>query len=295
MKEGVRTIMDRRHNGFQKLCYNQDQEEDSTMKRLSILLIATVILFAGTICHGDNALNSANSALKQAEKDLEQASQDLQKAMLEYEAQMESMAASMNDQGVENVFLRLTYPVGESPMVFTSGWVFGVECLYVPPDKVEDDDVEPQDLSANVEWTGSGSFNPKVGPVSRPHFNSPGSNTIVLKIKVDGQEITKTIKVFAVSSSEYAHVGSHMKGNCSHGCIGCPHYVEGVIDQGSQTVLIDGKPAARVGDGGHHVGCCGPGSFTIVEGNSQVLIDGKPAVKFGCQVKTCGGVGTVIR
>lgn len=265
------------------------------MKPLSAPFLFMVIAFAWTVGHGQTALDSAIDALQETAEDLDQASLELNRAMLEYEEQMAGMAAGLNDQGVENVMIRLTHPAGESPMVFTDGWLFGVECLYVPPDKVDDDDAQPKDLSTAVEWSGSGSFQPETGPFSRPHFNAPGGNTIVLSIEVDGQEITKTVEVFAVSPSEYAHVGSRMQGNCSHGCPSCPHLVEGIIDRGSHTVLVDGKPAARVGDGGHHVGCCGPGLFTIVEGNSQVLIDGKPAVRFGSQVPTCGGTGTVIR
>ena len=265
------------------------------MKSLFTVLMIIIVLPIGIVCHSQTALDSAGNALEQAEADLETASQDLQQALLDYEKQMENMAANMNDQGVENVMLQLTHPAGKSPMVFTSGWVFGVECLYVPMDMVEAEDAEPVDLSAKVEWTGSGSFHPKVGAVSHPHFNGSGTNTIKLKIHVDDREITKTVTVFAISPSNYAHVGSRIKGQCNHGCPACPHFVEGVINRGSPTVIIDGKPAARVGDGGSHVGCCGPNTFTLVEGNKKVLIDGKPAVTFGSKVETCGGTGVVVR
>jgi len=55
-----------------------------------------------------------------------------------------------------------------------------------------------------------------------------------------------------------------------------PH-VGGPIAQGSSTVLIDNKAAARQGD---QATCVGP-TDKISEGSSTVLIDNKPAARQG--------------
>ncbi|MBI4711341.1 MAG: PAAR domain-containing protein [Candidatus Omnitrophica bacterium] len=77
----------------------------------------------------------------------------------------------------------------------------------------------------------------------------------------------------------------------------CPHPVIGPVQTGSLLVSIDGKPAARVGDTGVHMSCCGPNTFTIITGDPEVLIDGRPAAKTDPvqgQTKHCGGVGSLI-
>jgi len=55
-----------------------------------------------------------------------------------------------------------------------------------------------------------------------------------------------------------------------------PH-VGGPVIVGSPTVLIGGKPAARLGD---KMVCCGPPD-TIIMGSATVLINGKPAARMG--------------
>ncbi|MCU0372529.1 MAG: PAAR domain-containing protein [Ignavibacteria bacterium] len=81
---------------------------------------------------------------------------------------------------------------------------------------------------------------------------------------------------------------------CSHGCPACPHEVVGTIGNGSSTVKVRGKSAARVGDGGMHIEtCCGSNVFSIVEGDNELLIDGKPAAKIGSMTQHCGGVGII--
>ncbi|MFH2065239.1 MAG: PAAR domain-containing protein [Pseudomonadota bacterium] len=82
--------------------------------------------------------------------------------------------------------------------------------------------------------------------------------------------------------------------NDAHGCPACPHPVRGPIQSGSPYVLIEGKPAARVGDSGIHAACCGPNTFMITTGDPNVLIDGKPAARLGDQTKHCGGVGKIV-
>lgn len=55
-----------------------------------------------------------------------------------------------------------------------------------------------------------------------------------------------------------------------------PH-IGGPVIAGSPTVLIGGKPAARLGD---QMACCGPPD-TIIMGSATVLINGKPAARMG--------------
>ncbi|MCP3973681.1 MAG: hypothetical protein GY720_04230 [bacterium] len=79
----------------------------------------------------------------------------------------------------------------------------------------------------------------------------------------------------------------------AHGCPACPHNCLGPIMTGSTTVIIDGLPAARVGDQGIHAACCDGNMYWIVEGDPNVLIDGKPAARRGDKAKHCGGNGKI--
>lgn len=187
------------------------------------------------------------------------------------------------------VSLELTYPVGRSPKVFTSGWVFGARCT------VDAGKPSERDVSDTVEWSGSGDFEPALGSRSRPVFGAEGSNTITLEVTVDGERTERTFTVDAVSPERYATTGT--KVICpadSHGCLTCPHTVEGYVVAGSPNVFIDGLPAARQGDAGTHVACCGPGTFTVTGGDSEVLIDGRPAARHGDETTHCGGVGSFV-
>lgn len=56
-----------------------------------------------------------------------------------------------------------------------------------------------------------------------------------------------------------------------------PHVGGPIIPAGEPTVLIGGKPAARVGD---KAICTGP-LDTIASGSSSVMIGGKPAARMG--------------
>jgi uncharacterized Zn-binding protein involved in type VI secretion len=185
--------------------------------------------------------------------------------------------------------LELTYPVGRSPKVFDSGWVFGARCIANAgtPDE--------QDLSEQVRWSGTGSFAPEVGGVSRPTFDAPGSNKITLTCETGGHKVSRTFVVDVVSAAGYAKAGDLAE--CladAHGCPACPHRTVGPISAGSPQVWIDGKPAARVGDTGVHAACCGPNSFRIAAGDSDVLIEGRPAARIGDATQHCGGTGKII-
>jgi uncharacterized Zn-binding protein involved in type VI secretion len=80
----------------------------------------------------------------------------------------------------------------------------------------------------------------------------------------------------------------------AHGCPACPHPVVGPAIQGSPDVLVNNKPALRLGDPGLHTPCCGPNSWEAFAGSATVMINGKPAHRMGDQVKHCGGVGKLI-
>lgn len=56
-----------------------------------------------------------------------------------------------------------------------------------------------------------------------------------------------------------------------------PHVGGPVLPPGEVTVLIEGQPAARVGDSAT---CTGPPD-TIVTGSSSVMIGGSPAARLG--------------
>jgi uncharacterized Zn-binding protein involved in type VI secretion len=187
------------------------------------------------------------------------------------------------------VELNLTYPAGESPKVFTAGWTFGAKGTLKRPDG------GTEDISDKVQWSGSGTFTPATGSRSMPVFSAAGANTITLKVKVDGEEYTKTTTVQAVSPAGYAALSD--KAFCpadAHGSPKDPLPVVGPIVSGSSTVAINGRPAARSGDVGVHAACSGPNVFEIIGGDSEVLIDGRPAARFGDPTRHCGGWGQII-
>lgn len=181
--------------------------------------------------------------------------------------------------------LQLTYPVGNSSKVFTTGWVFGARCI-----------VNGKDLSNQVEWSGTGTFSPAKGALSRPTFRTPGTNQIILKYTNGKKFVKKVYTVTAVSPEGYACVGDLARCEADiHGCPNCPHTVVGPIATGSALVKINGKPAARQGDTGHHAVCCGSNTFVVAEGDPTVLIDGKPAARIGDKTKHCGGIGKIVQ
>ena len=192
-----------------------------------------------------------------------------------------------DDHDKATITLALTHPAGRSPNVFTSGWVFGARAISDPggPNQT--------DISDRVRWSGSGTFRPNTGSLSRPAFAAPGTNQIVLEVDADGASATRSFTVSAVTPGGFAHVGS--RAFCpsdSHGCPGCPHLdVVGSVQTGSALVTVAGTPAARVGDSGTHANCCGANTFTITSGDSSVLIDGRPAARIGSETAHCGGPG----
>ncbi|MCI0472938.1 MAG: PAAR domain-containing protein [Ignavibacteria bacterium] len=185
--------------------------------------------------------------------------------------------------------LRLIHIAGESPKVFTEGWVFGAEGILFPGSE------SSYDISKNIRWSGTGKFYPEYGPETRPVFDHPGINTINIECEYNGIKLHKSFVVYAVMPDYYACVGDFVFCHaCSHGCPGCPHEVVGTIGNGSSTVKVRGKSAARVGDGGMHIEtCCGSNVFSIAEGDNELLIDGKPAAKIGSTTQHCGGVGII--
>lgn len=58
---------------------------------------------------------------------------------------------------------------------------------------------------------------------------------------------------------------------------GAPHVGGPVLPPGAPTVLIEGIPAARMGD---MATCSGPPD-TIIQGSGTVLIEGMPAARMG--------------
>jgi len=201
-----------------------------------------------------------------------------------------SGSAKQNVSRVGTVTLELTYPAGQSPRVFTRGWVFGAKAIVNPGKSSQ------KDISDQVRWSGSGTFDPDTGKVSHPTFKGEGSNKIVLTVTVgENKTVTKEFSVQAVSPDKYARVGwIALCPADTHGCPGDPKTVLGPITKGSPTVSIDGAAAARVGDPGIHRGCCGPNTFVIDQGDPTVLIDGKPAAQLGDRTKHCGGMGSII-
>jgi len=182
------------------------------------------------------------------------------------------------------VVISLTYPAGRSPNVFTTGWLFGASCT-----------AGGEDHSDQVKWSGSGSFSPDTGTRSRPSFESEGANTITLTVTIGDKDYSRTYNVNAVSPAGYACVG--MMAKCSadnHGGPADPMPVIGPITTGSSHVLVNNKPAARVGDIGVHAACVGSNTFEIVGGDENVLIDGRAAAKIGSSTKHCGGMGKII-
>ena len=78
------------------------------------------------------------------------------------------------------------------------------------------------------------------------------------------------------------------------GCKACPHPVTGPAVTGSPDVIINGKPALRVGDNGVHSTCCGANTWQTVAGSATVFINGRPAVRLGDATQHCGGAGKTI-
>jgi uncharacterized Zn-binding protein involved in type VI secretion len=238
--------------------------------------------------------DAADLPVRKTNPEIDRMLKELSVRVNEYNTRAAAMSNeddNLNDQGDENVFLRLTYPAGKSEKVFQAGWIFGAECLVRPISANE----RPQNLSNNVEWSGTARFSNPKGSQTWPTFNNTGLNTIILAINYNRRRITRTIRLDVVSTQGYATIGSIAFCPAdAHGCPACPHPTRGPVIVGSPNVLINGKPAARMGDTGIHAACCGPNVFTIAEGDPLVLINGKPAAKSGSKTIHCGGVGRLL-
>jgi uncharacterized Zn-binding protein involved in type VI secretion len=183
----------------------------------------------------------------------------------------------------------LLFPLGKSPKVFDKGWLFGASF------KITGKDNEEIDLTEQIEWSGSGSFDPDKGPSSRPTFNSVGENKIILTAEYEGKKYSKEYKVMTVDANRYARVGSYAVCPADgHGSMACPFFVIGPVMTGNANVLINGMPVACEGDKGRHAACSGPNTFVITGGDDEVLLNGKRVAKSGSQTTHCGGIGEII-
>jgi uncharacterized Zn-binding protein involved in type VI secretion len=79
-----------------------------------------------------------------------------------------------------------------------------------------------------------------------------------------------------------------------HGCPGCAHGVIGPATAGSPDVMVNGRPALRVGDPGVHSSCCGPNTWVAAAGSGTVMINGIAAHRLGDAVTHCGGSGNLV-
>lgn len=79
-----------------------------------------------------------------------------------------------------------------------------------------------------------------------------------------------------------------------HGCSACAHTAVGPAISGSDDVLVNHKPALRVGDRGVHSVCCGANTWQALSGSTSVLINHRPAHRLGDQDRHCGGLGYLI-
>jgi uncharacterized Zn-binding protein involved in type VI secretion len=187
-------------------------------------------------------------------------------------------------KAANDVEIELLYPSGKSPKVFVTGWPFGARCIQARGSKAE------KDLSSEVEWSGTATFEPGQGERTRPHFAHAGSNRITLAC--GGAK--KSFAIETVRTTFFARQGDTAENPAdAHGCPACPHPTIGPIVMGSPDVSIDGRPAARVGDFGIHAACCGPNQYRIRTGSAEVLINGKPAAILGSETTECGGSGTI--
>lgn len=90
-----------------------------------------------------------------------------------------------------------------------------------------------------------------------------------------------------------ARVGDRITGVCNHSQNCCPHNVTGVISQGANKTLIEGKIIARIGDKVQH-NCPHCGTGNIVGGSSSVIGEGKGIARMGDKVVFPAGQGTIV-
>jgi len=73
----------------------------------------------------------------------------------------------------------------------------------------------------------------------------------------------------------------------AHGCPACPHPAIGPAIAGSPDTNVNGRPALRVDDPGIHAACCGTNTWTATQGSLTVFINGKAAARNGDTALTC--------
>ena len=78
-----------------------------------------------------------------------------------------------------------------------------------------------------------------------------------------------------------------------HGCPACAHPVTGPAISGSPDVIINNKPALRVGDKGIHAACCGSNSWEATAGSGSVKINNQAVHRMGDGTQHCGGAGNL--
>lgn len=59
--------------------------------------------------------------------------------------------------------------------------------------------------------------------------------------------------------------------------------------------MVNNMPAMRLGDSGLHMVCCDGNQWKVTKGSTTVMINGKPAARIGDTTAHCGGVGTIIK
>ena len=201
------------------------------------------------------------------------------------------------------VRVEFTYPAGESPRIFTDGWLLGAKATVSLPDGTV------LDISDAVVWTGDAAFTPANGSLTRPGFNrasrmDEGPREVTITAEYQGKRATASRTFETVNPRrDYARVDDKVSGSVSHGDPGSPWGVTGQIVSGSPTVLIGDIPAARVADVGWLAPTSGAGVFEIGEGDPGVLIDGRPAARNRDKVtldclpsrgdEGCGGFGNI--
>lgn len=73
------------------------------------------------------------------------------------------------------------------------------------------------------------------------------------------------------------------------------HSVSGSQVTGQSKVMIQGKPAATVGDSGNSNCACDGAGYTNIQGSPKVFINGRAAVRLGDKVNIHGqGTGTMV-
>lgn len=80
----------------------------------------------------------------------------------------------------------------------------------------------------------------------------------------------------------------------AHGCPSCPHDATGPATIGSSNVIINNRPALRVGDSGIHSTCCAANTWKAVAGAKTVFINGQSVHRKDDVVQHCGGTGKLI-